>query len=491
MLLFTHSYFYRFDAKQWRTAKPYPPYGTMYAAGFMRQNGYEVAIFDTGLAHSAADLHPHLQKHQPKYLVIYDDGFNYLTKMCLTTMRQAAFDMAEMGKKQGCTVIVCSSDSTDHCEAYLRAGADFVLLGEGELTLLELVKTLEKNQPIDANILSGIMGLAYLHPENKNTVVKTLKRPILRNLDEIANPAWDLIDVLPYRKIWLQNHGYFSLNMATTRGCPFKCNWCAKPIYGNRYNSRSPQRVAQELVFLKNNLGANHIWMSDDIFGLKPGWVEEFSHYVQEYACKTPFKIQSRVDLLLEANTIDALIKAGLEEVWVGAESGSQKILDAMDKGTTVEQIFEATKLLKTKGVKVCFFLQFGYLGETRSDIDKTITMLLNLLPDDIGVSVSYPLPGTKFYETVKNTMLAKQNWTDSDDLELMYNGTYGAAFYKRLHRFVHKKYRQKQGLSVWQKILTNPLKIKATDLKPMASLPYYTIGSMFDAWHLNKLVKT
>ena len=191
--------------------------------------------------------------------------------------------------------------------------------------------------------------------------------------------------------------------MSTTRGCPFKCNWCAKPIYGNRYNSRSVKHVIAELKYLNQIFDFDHIWFCDDIFGLKPGWVEEFAKAVANEKLTFKFKIQTRVDLLLEENTIELLAAAGCETAWVGAESGSQKILDAMDKGTQVSQIYEATRLLKKHGIKPAFFLQFGYPGETMQDIQLTIQMLNDLLPDDIGISVSYPLPVTKFFEQVKS----------------------------------------------------------------------------------------
>jgi anaerobic magnesium-protoporphyrin IX monomethyl ester cyclase len=236
------------------------------------------------------------------------------------------------------------------------------------------------------------------------------------------------------------------LNVATTRGCPFKCNWCAKPIYGNRYNSRSPQHVVEEIAWLLNTYRPDHIWFCDDIFGLKPGWVRQFNALINKRSLSFRFKIQSRVDLLLDDEVIDNLAAAGAETVWVGAESGSQKILDAMDKGTTVEQIAIATRQLKARNIRVAFFLQFGYLGETRDDIDKTIRMTLDLMPDEIGISVSYPLPGTKFYDKVKDQLKEKQNWSDSDDLAMMFQSTYPPGFYKVLHRYVHNLYRVRRG---------------------------------------------
>ncbi|MBK8967324.1 MAG: B12-binding domain-containing radical SAM protein [Lewinellaceae bacterium] len=461
-ILFTHSYFYRFDPKQWKAQQPYPPYGTLMAAAVMRDCGFEVGLFDTNLRHSAAEILPALETQRPRYLVIYDDGFNYLTKMCLTRMRAAAFEMAKYGKKQGCTVIVCSSDSTDHYAEYLEEGADFVILGEGEITLRELILALEAGK----TDVSDILGIAFLSAEygmrsaectpsgngeplrTPHSALRTPQRPVLTDLDSLPDPAWDLVDMEAYRRIWMAAHGTFSLNLATTRGCPYKCNWCAKPIYGNRYNSRSPERVAAEIELLMTRYGVRHFWMADDIFGLKPRWVQGFRDVVQARGLKFSYKIQSRVDLLLKEDSIDALVASGLEQVWVGAESGSQAILDAMDKGTTVEEIRAATRLLQQKGVEVCFFLQFGYLGETRDDIEKTIALVEELLPHDIGISVSYPLPGTKFYDKVKNLLGEKQNWADSDDLAMLYPAGFSPAYYRRLHRLVHKRFRLRQGLA-------------------------------------------
>ncbi len=435
--LFSHSYFMQFDPKQWRQSMPYPPLGTIYAAAVLREAGWEVALHDVMFAEGADSLAPMLTAQKPDLFVIYDDGFNYLTKMCLTNMREAAFEMSRMAKAAGATVVFCSSDSTDHYEKYLDHGADAVILGEGEAALLELAKKVEQGD----RSYGDLLGLAFR--ENGKTIL-TAKRPVIRDLDRLPSPAWDLIDVAPYQQAW-KKHGRFSINMATTRGCPYKCNWCAKPIYGNRYNSHSPEGKAAELEWLVKNYGAEHIWFGDDIFGLKPGWVQQFADEVERHGLKIKFKIQSRADLLLDGDTVAALARAGCEEVWIGAESGSQRILDAMDKGITIAQIKEARTLLKKHGIRAAFFLQFGYLGETWEDIQATIDMLFELMPDDIGVSVSYPLPGTGFYEKVKAELGTKSNWTDSDELALMFKNTYSPEFYKRLHRYIHKRFRLAQ----------------------------------------------
>ena len=474
-ILFTHSYFYKFDTKQWRMKQPYPPLGTILAAAYLRENGFDVGLFDTNLRDDPKELVPVLESICPAYLVIYDDGFNYLSKMCLTKMREAAMVMAQEAKRFGCTVIISSSDSTDHYEKYLTNNADFIIRGEGEQTLLELIQTL--NSKGDE---STVLGIAFKKNQN---IILTPNRPVKNILDEFPLPAWDLVDIDSYRKIWKDHHGYFSLNLATTRGCPFKCNWCAKPIYGNRYNSRSPQHVVEEIKLLLKNYQPDHFWMADDIFGLKPGWVQEFRDIVIVNQFKFAYKIQSRVDLLLQEDTIGALRQSGVETIWVGAESGSQKILDAMDKGTTVNQIYQATNLLKQKGVKVGFFLQFGYLGETQEDINATIKMLLDLMPDEAGISVSYPLPGTKFYEKVKDQLREKQNWSDSNDLAMMFQGTFQGEFYRKLHQYVHSLYRCKRGVKVMGKFLRHPLQLTFKDVKSAVASFYFAV----QAYSLNK----
>jgi radical SAM superfamily enzyme YgiQ (UPF0313 family) len=438
-VLFTHSYFLRLDPKQWRVSQPYPPLGTLYAAAYLRQHGFDVALCDVMFADGAGHLLPYLEQETPDLLVIYDDGFNYLTKMCLTNMRHAAFEMAKMATNRGVKVVVCSSDSTDHFEKYLENGVDYVIPGEGEEGLLALCKGIEAGQ----SDFSEVAGLIF---KEADRTIQTVKRPVMRDLDHLPMPAWDLVDIEPYRRSW-EKHGYFSINMVTTRGCPYKCNWCAKPIYGNRYNSHSPQGKAEELEYLVERFGATHVWFCDDIFGLKPGWVPEFADALQERGIRIKFKIQSRADLLLKDQTVADLARAGCNEVWMGAESGSQRILDAMDKGVTVEEIRKARQMLGKHGIRAAFFLQFGYLGETWEDIQATLELLLQTLPEDIGVSVSYPLPGTGFYENVKSQLGSKQNWSDSDDLALMFRNTYSPEFYRRLHRYIHKRYRLEQSI--------------------------------------------
>ncbi|MCB0020659.1 MAG: B12-binding domain-containing radical SAM protein [Anaerolineales bacterium] len=480
-ILLGQSYFLRFDAKLWAAQQPYPPLGTMIAASYLRQLGHEVALFDAMLAESEAEWAALLATHRPDYAILYEDNFNYLSKMCLLNMRQAAFTMLALAREAGCVTIVCGSDATDRAADYLAAGADHVLLGEGELTLAELLRTLEGDGPA---ALAAIAGLAWW-PEGADRPVHNPRRPVLRQIDDLPFPAWDLIDVEKYRRVWQANHGYFSMNMVTTRGCPFHCNWCAKPIWGQRYHVRSPANVAEELEWLQRTYRPDHIWFADDIMGLKPGWWAEFAAEVARRGIRTPFKCLSRADLIVrDAENVVALAEAGCDIIWLGAESGSQRILDAMEKGTTTDQIREAAARLHEAGVKVGFFLQFGYPGETRAEIEQTLQLVRDCQPDDVGMSVSYPLPGTRFYENVKAQLGQKQNWTDSADLDMLYEGPFSTAFYRQLHVVLHKEFRARKG---WRRLRAGQ---QPAPLREVLAI-FYRLATLPAArWRLNKLAR-
>jgi len=432
-VLLTHSYHLYYDRKQMRKMQPYPPLGTLYAASLLRNAGLSVAVFDTMLNDPEAEFQSALEQYRPRIVVVYEDNFNFLSKMCLTRMRDVAYHILETSQLAGATVLVNGSDASDHALDYLQKGFRCVLLGEAEWTLLEAVNHLLKGND---DALEQVAGLAYLHKETGD-VVKTERRGLMRNLDQLPFPTRDLIDTDLYRRAWKSAHGYFSLNIVASRGCPYRCNWCAKPIYGDSFSVRSAASVAEEMRQLKYEFGAEHLWFADDIFGLQPKWVRELASEVQRLDAAIPFKMQSRVDLMSPDN-VSALRRAGCTEVWMGAESGSQKILDAMDKGTRVDQIARARENLKRAGIRACYFLQFGYPGETWQDIQNTIKLVRDTRPDDIGVSVSYPLPGTKFFDRVQAQLGEKTNWSDSEDLSMMFQGAYTNEFYRALHDALH-----------------------------------------------------
>jgi anaerobic magnesium-protoporphyrin IX monomethyl ester cyclase len=426
-ILLAHSYFLRHDPKQVRKMKPYPPLATLLVAATLRQRGYEVRLFDAMLAAGEHEFDQALDDARPGVVAIVEDNFNFLTKMCTTRNLEAGLAMIGAAKARGCRVLVNGSDAADQPATYLDAGADAVALGEPEQTLVELLHAWTTG----SEDVTGVRGLAL--PGG----ARTGARPSLEQLDLLPFPAWDLVDVERYRAAWRDAHGRFSWNMVTTRGCPYGCNWCAKPVFGRTYAQRSPANVAEELRALRHLVGPDHIWFADDIFGLTPRWMESFADAVHDRAAVTPFTIQSRVNLMTPS-AVAALARAGCEEVWMGVESGSQEILDAMDKGSTVAQAREATRTLKAHGIRACWFIQLGYPGEEWPEILLTRDLLRDERPDDIGVSVAYPLPGTEFYRRVEQQLGAERHWRTSGDLAMLFQGTYATPFYRAVRDLLH-----------------------------------------------------
>lgn len=438
-----HSYFLRYDSKQWERGKPYPPLATIQIAALLRRMEHEVTLFDAMLADGVEDYAATLERARPRLVVFYEDNFNFLTKMCLGRMRDAACRMIAEARANGARVIVAGSDASDHPEPFLAAGADAVLIGEGIGALIALVERLQRQPDIDpATWTEGLPGVASI-ADGATRVTRIGAVPPDPRI--AGQPAWDLLDIDRYRAFWQDRHGYFSLNMAASRGCPFRCNWCAKPIWGNHYNQRPAEEVAAEMTYLKRTFAPDHVWMADDIFGFHVDWVSEFATHLEASDGSIPFTIQTRADLASE-RMIAALAKAGCAEAWIGAESGSQRVLDRMTKGTKVPDLVAARRRLGAHGIRVGFFIQLGYLGERLDDLLATRQLVELAAPDDIGVSVSYPLPGTKFFEEVKAQLGAKTHWDDSADLAMMFRGAYDSDFYRQFRNLLHDQVTLQQG---------------------------------------------
>ena len=429
-ILLTHSYYLQHDPKQVRKMKPYPPLATLIAAAVLRQEGHDVVLFDAMLAPGEAAFEQLVDDCRPRIVALVEDNFNFLTKMCTTRMREATLVMIRAAKARGCRVAVNGSDANDQPAIYLDAGADAVIAGEPEHTLSELAEVWTDN----SHDTSAVHGLVLRGPAG---ILRTAPRPAIQNLDELPFPAWDLIDVPRYRREWAGAHRRLSWNMVTSRGCPYGCNWCAKPVFGRTYAQRSPANVADELRSLRDHVAPDHVWFADDIFGLTPRWIEDFADAVRARDTVTPFSIQSRVNLMTPG-AVAALADAGCEEVWLGVESGSQKILDAMDKGSTLAQARDATRRLKAHGIRACWFIQLGYPGEEWHEILLTRDLLRDEHPDDIGVSVAYPLPGTEFHRRVEQQLGPERHWRTSEDLTMLFQGTYATPFYRTVRDLLH-----------------------------------------------------
>ncbi len=443
-ILLTHSNHLFFDPKQVQKMQPYPPLQTLIAAAALRAQGHSVALFDSTLTEPEAGFREALRRHRPSLVVVAEDNFNFLTKMCLVRNREVAFGFASAARQAGVAIAVNGSDAGDRASDYLASGFDYVIAGELEETLLELAFAGAANA-------RGLPGLFWRDEEG--AVRRGAPRRPIADLSRLPGPAWDLVDIDAYRRAWLHAHGYFAMNLVSSRGCPFRCNWCAKPIYGGTYRVHRAADVAREILRLKQNYRPDLIWFADDIFALSRQWTADFAAEVRRLDTRIPFRMQSRCDLMTR-DTVRDLRDAGCMEIWMGAESGSQRILNAMDKDISVEEIRIACRNLRAHDIRACLFLQFGYPGEMWEDIRQTVEMVRQTKPDDVGISVSYPLPNTRLFEMVHAAM-RRTNWKDSGDLDVMFRGTYNSHFYRALADALHAEVRRghAEAAPLWQTV--------------------------------------
>jgi radical SAM superfamily enzyme YgiQ (UPF0313 family) len=430
-VLVTHTYHLPYDQKQAEKMQPYLPLGTLYAASALLHQGIPVAVFDPMLEPPFPGMDDLLQEQRPRILVIYEDDFNFLSKMCLTRMREIAWEFARKARRIGAVAVVHGSDATDHPDLFLENGFEYVLCGEAEEALVALCRALLDGRPIPATD-----GLVWR--DQSGRMVRSPER-LAKNpgWSQLSPPVREWVNFEPYRDAWVRAHGYFSVNMVSSRGCPYHCNWCAKPISGNKFQLRPAASVAEEMKLLKFTVGADHIWFGDDVFALNHHWVRELAEEVTRRGAAVPFKIQSRADLMTD-ETVENLKTAGCTEVWMGVESGSQTVLNAMDKGLSLPAVIAARQRLAHAGIRACYFLQLGYPGEGWDELQETIAFVRSTRPDDIGVSFSYPLPGTVFYERVQAQLGDKRNWTDSDDLCILFGAAYTTEFYRAVRDALH-----------------------------------------------------
>ena len=430
VILVAHSFFLRRDRKQFERSKPYAPLATLLAAAILREEGHQVALFDATFEPCADAFAQRLDELNPSIVLLIEDNFNYLTKMCTEDRRADALHMVAIARRAGARIVVNGPDVSDNPRLYLDAGADAVLASEGELGAAAIVAAFENEIALEATpglILSdGGNGLRHTLPRQRESA-----------LDDLPFPAWDLVDAGAYRDAWTRAHGYLSWNMAASRGCPYSCNWCAKPTFGRRYTQRSPASVAEEMSRLKREIAPDHVWFADDIFGMTGQWIAAFAREVAGRDARIPFMMQTRANLITDP-VAAALAAAGAVEVWLGVESGSQRILDAMDKGTRVETARLATRTLRRHGIRTGWFLQLGYPPEEWEDILLTRDLVRAERPDEIGVSVSYPLPGTVFHERVIAELGTRRNWRDTDELAMLFQGTFDTSFYRMVRDALH-----------------------------------------------------
>ncbi|HMQ34474.1 MAG TPA: radical SAM protein [Chloroflexaceae bacterium] len=413
-ILLTHGYFLWEDEKERQIMKPYPTLGLLYISAYLRREGFAVAIFDTTFSSREA-LVARLDEG-PGVLGIYTN---------LITRGNVVWIMGE-AKRRGWTVVVGGPESANYPEQYLDHGADVVVVGEGEATLAELLPALARHGPHRLHGLQGTvfrdeLGLAQHNPE----------RPQIADIDSLPWPDRAQIDLPRYIDTWRTHHGMGSVNLITARGCPYKCRWCSHAVFGYSHRRRSVADCADELQFIHETYRPEQVWYADDVFTINHRWLFEYNAELKRRGLRLPFETISRADRMLKEEVVATLAELGCYRVWIGSESGSQRVLDAMRRGVTVEQVQWATKAAQRHGIEVGMFLMWGYDGETLEDIEATVEHVKRANPDIFFTTVAYPIKNTPYHQAVEGRLALEQDWASATDRDYTIRGRHSRRYYR------------------------------------------------------------
>ncbi len=451
-VLFTHGYFIYEDEKEQKIMKPYPPLGILYISAWLDKYGIDNEIFDTTFSQKRLQQ-SYLLKEKPEIIAIY---VNLMTKVNVIELMQYIGQHLPESK-----IILGGPDVRYNLADYLDAGAEVVVIGEGEETMRELVEAIQSNQG-----LQEVDGIAFMQ---SGSLVQTQERSRIRPVDDLPFPNRHKIDIQKYLDTWKTYHGMQSMTVSTQRGCPYTCTWCSTAVYGQSYRRRSPAKVVEELKHLKETYHPDSVWFVDDVFTVSHKWLTGFAAEVQKQDAIIPFECISRADRLNE-EVIDLLKAAGCFRIWIGAESGSQKIIDLMDRRVDVNQVRDMIRLTRQKGMEAGTFIMLGYPGETEADIKETVKHLKESNPDHFTITIAYPIKGTRLYGEVEAIQTQSLDWTKTTDRDRDFERTYSREYYNYATRWVtnevnwHKYKMSKQ----WLKPSALKTKLKSWVLRGM-----------------------
>lgn len=411
-LLLTHGYFLLEDPKEQQIMKPYAPLGILYICSHLRSKGFDVDVFDTTFSRRE-ELFNFLRAEKPSLLGIYA---NLMTRGNVT-------EILAVASEAGWKTVVGGPEPGAYALEYLQAGADFVVFGEGEVTMEELMQAMRARE----TDFSNIAGLAFL--DDSGQMRQTMPRAQIANLDQQPWPARDAIDIQRYVETWRTHHGTGSVNFITARGCPYRCNWCSHQVFGQSHRRRDPVFVVDEVEWLLRTYSPDMAWVSDDVFTINHAWMRAYASEMRRRGLRVPFECISRADRL-NAEMLDLLAELGCFRVWIGSESGSQRILDAMERGVKIEQVQNAVKMSRERGIQSGMFLMWGYEGEELDDIEATIRHVSISQPDIFFTTVSYPIKGTPYYKKVADRLVQLEPWGKTSDRELKIKGRHTRRFY-------------------------------------------------------------
>ncbi len=445
-LLLTHGYFLFEDETERRVMKPYPPLGILYLSAYLKAKGSDVRVFDSTFESKSA-FESYIDKERPPVVGLYS---NLMTK--LTVLSQIRYC-----KGKGCTVVVGGPDVPEYAPEYLRHGADVAVIGEGESTMEELLRTLRSGSSLD-----GVRGIAYNGADGK--ICRTPPRSFIQDLDTIPFPDREAIDIRRYIETWKVHHGMGSVSLICARGCPFTCTWCSRSVYGESHRRRSVQNVVDEIELLLGTYRPDMLWFADDVFTIQHKWFYEFHAEMMRRKIRVPFECISRADRLSE-DILKKMAEIGAFRIWFGSESGSQTILDAMQRRVSVDEIRTVTRQAQQFGIQAGLFVMLGYPGETMAAIEETVDHLKRTGADLILTTIAYPIKGTEFYREIGSPPGTDEAWLASSDRNIRVPGRYSDTFYWFANRYVVNEVRQHQlrnnGAHRWADVASSYIKAK------------------------------
>jgi anaerobic magnesium-protoporphyrin IX monomethyl ester cyclase len=412
-LLLTHGYFLEEDQKELQIMKPYAPLGLLYLSSHLRQKGFAVEIYDTTFG-SRRELFGILESGPPSVVGI---SGNLMT-------RRNVVEIAAAARALGWTVVLGGPEPANYAREYLEAGAHVVVEGEAEITMEELLPALRAGGPG----LERVNGIFFRRPDG--SIARTAPRALIPDLDAQPWPDRERVPMERYLQAWRRRHGAGSISVITARGCPYHCRWCSHSTFGKTHRRRSPQNVADEVCWILERYSPEMLWMADDVFTIHPGWILDYAKEMKRRNLRIPFECITRADRL-PRHVAEALAQLGCFRIWIGSESGSQRILDAMERGVTTSQVQAAVRLCREYGMQAGIFLMWGYEGETLADIEATVEHVKACAPDVFLTTVSYPIKGTPYYTEVEPRLVRTGEWAASTDRDLKIAGRRSRRYYQ------------------------------------------------------------
>lgn len=413
-VLLTHAYYLSDDPKEHKIMKPYPPLGQLYISGYLNDQNIENHLFDTTF-YSKEDQLAFIKEKQADIVAIYS---NLMTKVEVIKLMKILKSDPQYGFP---TIALGGPDISYNLENYLNAGAQYLVIGEGEETMAELHDAL-----VNKTDVTQVAGLAYL---KDGLVTKTKPRVKMKDLSVLPLPNREAIPMDKYLTTWKDNHGMSSMTVSTQRGCPYTCKWCSTAVYGQSYRRRPAELVAAELKMLKDNYQPDSIWFVDDVFTVSHKWLTAFHEEVIKQDAVIPFECITRAERLND-EILQLLKEAGCYRIWIGAESGSQKIIDAMDRRVDVDVVKEAIQKTNSMDMETGTFIMLGYPGEDLDDINTTVQYLKDANPTHFTITIAYPIKGTSLYSDIEKDIITQPDWETSTDREIDFKRTYSRKFY-------------------------------------------------------------